>query len=408
MAQQGVLPYVRKQTAAAFGEPKVLDVDALGHTWLPWLALQDHPTSPLLAKNAWMAWERTRHNDPADVLARPWTSMIAPGGLRSFVLSQARAVDHLATAEGPTPEPMRQFREVWQDWLMGDDPLKKVQVTGLLGALTASLPIVQTAWPELEPADPIQQHYCYERAKVLRARDPGDARAEMVMEEIARNAIEPAIRVLATVNVITYILRFQTDRAKVLPWIAHGNDSLAALQAEHPAWLAGVIANHFHRIRALYFAREAENERVLAALDDATAADEAAREQAVFNPESAHVWAGGHSLLLGVRVRYHGRRKGDPAELSETLAELDRTDPYNPESRMMVAELYAAADQLAEAAEHFELAAQGGMVQGAIAAFRAYQCHAELQDLVGANRALLLLADLDPSADVDHYAKLEG
>ncbi|MEU6602010.1 hypothetical protein [Streptomyces flaveolus] len=408
MAQQAALPYVRKENAA-FGEPRVLDVDGLRNTWLPWVSLQDHPTSPVLAKNALKAWERTRRTDADDLLARPWTSMIAPGGLRSFVLAQARTLDHLAQPDGhPMPAAMQDFRNTWQGWLTGDDPLRRVQATAILGALTASQPVVQTEEPDLTVNDPLQQHYCYERAKVLRARNPEDARAEAALEEIARHAVEPAIRTLATVNVITYILRFQANPEKAWSWIEHGAAQLPALFAEHPQWLGQVIANHFHRIKALHHTRQGEHEEVLAALEDATAADEGARTQAAADLDAAHVWSEGHSLLLGVKVRYHTRCKGDPAELTDVLAELERTDPYNPESRKMVAELYASADRLPEAAEHFERAAQGGTVQGAMAAYRAYQCHTEAGDAEQADRALRLLADLDPSADIDHYAQAVG
>ncbi|MEU6669809.1 hypothetical protein [Streptomyces sp. NPDC046727] len=407
MAQQGVLPYLRKENGE-FGEPRVLDVVGLRDAWLPWISLQDHPTASYLGRNAVKAWERTRRTDPGDLLARPWLSTIAAGGLRKFVLAQARTPDLLARADGPFPPPLREFRDVWQEWLTGDDPLRRLQATSILGALTATLPVARTEDPDLADGDLIHQHYCFERAKVLRIRDPEDAHAEALLEEVARRAAEPVIRTMATINVLWYMLRFGIRQDTMPSWVEYGVAQLPALHAEHPVWLSQVIASRFHRLKALFHVRQGDDTAVLAALEEATTADEEARADAQADPDSAYVWAEGHGLLLNAKMRYQTRRKGDPDEIADIVAELERTDPNSSTQRYAIGDLYAAAGRLPEAADHFERTAQIGTVLGATAAFQAYQCHAETGDTEGAHRSLLLLADLDPSADVDHYARTVG
>lgn len=400
----GQLPYARKQEFTDFGEAKVLDVGSLRRNWQPWLDLRVCESSHLLAKNAHMTWSHVSTADRDDILARPWTTTLASGGLRPFVLQQARTVDHLSEEDGSVTEEMERFRTVWPEWLNGGDPLRRLQATTMLATLTATLPLLDAE--DLDPArtDVLGQHYCYERAKAIRVRDPLHARSAEVMTYLAGHAIEPAIRVFAAIQVINFACRFGRDQDTVDDVAAAGTAQLSELGA-HPEWLARVTENRFHRIMALYHVKREDHAAAVRSLTSASAADEATRilVSAADSPLLTHIWAESHSLLAGILVRYELKRGGTPDDVADVIAGLVANEPNYPENRSVVGEIYAANGMLGEAAHHFEAAAAGGSVHGAMAAFRAYECHAKADDQEGANRSLQLLVDLDPAADIDQY-----
>jgi hypothetical protein len=391
------LPYPRKSEGVAFAAPKVLNLDVLRTSWQPWLDLSCADHTNLIARNAWATWTRVAPRDPDDPLARPWSAMFASGGLRSFVVAQARHTDYLAIAEGPMPPAMQDLRAAWPEWLDGD-ALQRLRAATLLGSLTATLPLFSTTEPDPAVPDVIHQHFCYERAKAIRARDPQHEPSARMMAELAHRAIEPAIRVLAVINLVAYSLRFEGDVERSASWVAHGVSLLPAL-AEHPDWLAQMLRLRFRRIEGYHYTVVRDQTEVERALDEAMRIDGELRELTAGHELLASLWQESHALLMENVVKSRIGRRLDDATAS-VVARLDALPTAYPELDVALGDLLLADGRPDEASVRYERAAHRGAIAGAIGAFRAHECHQRIGDADNAYRCLLLLADLDPAADV--------
>jgi hypothetical protein len=401
VADDLAFPYARKAGNYSFRAPEVLDVHALRKMWLPWSSLEADDTSHVVARNSHVIWTMVRHRHAEDILARPWMSMYASGGLRALVIGQLRVVDHLAVEAAGVPSAIKEFRETWPEWLAGPQPLRQLQATALLGTLTATSPLLGTPEPDPSRPDPVFQHYCYERAKAIRVRDLRHAPSASVMRYLAKHGVEPAIRMLAIIHLLTYAIRVEGNPADAEAWRTRGVELMSRFDVRQE-WLALLLEDRFHRVDALYHVKRGDDDRAQEALTSALAADGKLRGLVADSPILTHVWEECHRLLLDITVRFHARQ-GTPEAATEFIAELDKVEPHYPESRSAVGELYAASGRLPEAARNFEDAAAGGSVHGAIAAFRAYETYRSLDDRASAERSLRLLADLDPAADIERY-----
>ncbi|MFD6297237.1 hypothetical protein ACFWFU_20750 [Streptomyces sp. NPDC060235] len=396
-----MLPYARIAGRTEFRDPKVLDVEALRRLWLPWISLEDHPKSHMLARNVSMIWHHARAVPADNILARPWVQVMASGGLRPFVLSQTRMSDHLTDEASAVPSAMQELRSTWKAWLDGDDELRRLQAVALLGNMTATLPVLETEEPDLTRRDPLYQHYCFERAKAIRLRDPGHEPSERVLEHLARHAAEPALRLISLVNLITFAVRYTSGVDRVEPWIEYGNALLPDLKS-HPQWLAGIIGNHFYRVVALTYVKQKDFDRATVEIEKASAANNSAKATLNDDRWMSYIVAEGHSLIEGVKVRFQVRKGGSPDEVSSVIEDLIETEPH-AESRNVIGDLFSLNDEHEEAAGHYMQAAAGGSIHGAIAAFNAYQSYQKAGDRHRMQEALYLLQDLDPSADIKAY-----
>ncbi|MGW6925180.1 hypothetical protein ACWGA9_28575 [Streptomyces sp. NPDC054950] len=396
-----MLPYARIVGRTEFSDPTVLDVDALRQLWLPWITLEDHPKSHTLAKNASMIWHHACAVPADDVLARPWVQVMASGGLRSFVLSQARVGDHLTDETGAVSPAMQELRSIWKFWLDGDDELRRLQAVALLGNLTVTLPVLETEEPDLTRTEPLYQHYCFERAKAIRLRDPGHEPSERVLEHLARHAVEPALRLISLVNLITFAVRYSSGVHRVERWIEDGNALLPELKS-HPRWLAGTIENHFFRVVALTYVKQKDFDRAAVEVEKASEANNSAEAVLGDDPWMSYIVAEGRSLIEGVKVRFQVRKGGSPDAVSSVIEDLIEREPHS-ENRNFIGDLFSLNDEHEEAAGHYMQAAAGGSIHGAVSAFSAYQSYQKAADRQGMGDALQLLADLDPSADISVY-----
>ncbi|WP_163569665.1 hypothetical protein [Fodinicola feengrottensis] len=356
-ADRQELPYRRRAGGGAFGAPAVLDVQDLRKRWLPWITMGVDDTTHVIVKTAWMTWNHTMTADRNDILARPWTSLLTSAGLRPFILGQCRAPNHLAPDAPETGEPISKLRAVWRDWLYGPDPLRRLQMTVLLGALTTHLPVLETPDPDPDDTDPIVQHLRYARAGVLHQRYPKDPWNDELSQFFTKNATEAVLRTGATVRVITQELRIHRAWEPAKPWIDFGYAGLDDLK-EHPRWLAQLAESKFHRCVALYHFRKKDAAETANALRASYQADAELRKEAGDNPILHHLWLENHRTLLESTIK--NQVGHDPAGVAAQIAELDEIEPYFYESRFFVGLLFARAEQPAEAARHFEAASRGG------------------------------------------------
>ncbi|MFF3400385.1 hypothetical protein ACFYW6_17880 [Streptomyces sp. NPDC002659] len=399
MTQGQSMPYPRISGDWTFGAPVRLDTSAMQRMWLPWITLEADPESHLLARNAHLAWHHTRNVDPDDILARPWTTTYAAAGLRTWILGQARAADQIGGKDIELSEPMAEFRGAWQVALESGEPLRQLQMTSVLGNLTTSAPLVNTPQPDPSVKDPLLQHYCYEHSKVLRQRDATHAPSLAAMEYLAENALEPALRLLAAINLVVHVLRIQQQVDGAAPWVAHGEALLGKVQS-HERWLALLTESRFHRLIALYHWRQGQRAETEERLGLCKASDDLLRKEveADGSPVLRHLWMENHRLLLEVTIK---KNIGSaPALVADEVQELDRLEPYYPDSQYFIGEMYARGGSLAVGADHFLKAAACGDIRGAMAAHRAFECFRELGDTDSAQNSLEILRDLDPAVDL--------
>ncbi|MCX5071096.1 hypothetical protein OHA84_35985 [Streptomyces sp. NBC_00513] len=401
MSQGYPIPYNRTLSEQPFREAKRLDVSALQSMWLPWITLESDPASHLLALNASLTWHQSRKRDAADTLSRPWFSTYAAGGLRPWVLGQARAADQIGSDVELSPA-MAELRETWHEELHGASPLRRLQATAVLGSLTASLPLLEAPRPNPESPDPLEQHYCYEHSRVVRQRDLHHEPSVSALRILSNKATEPALRLLVTVSFAGHVLRKESDFVRVDEELARAERMLGQLDVHEP-WLAALVTSRFHRMKALRSWRMEERDTTLLDLRSTRDADKALAAEAEKSGDELirHLWQENHRLLLEVTVK--NQVGHDPDEIADVIAEIDKIEPHYAESQYYIGEVFAQAGRLSEAADHFVRSAQGGEARGAVGAFRAYECQRELGDRESAIECLDLLEDLDPAADAQAY-----
>lgn len=402
----GALPYRRLAQEAAPSPDPTLDLALLRELWTPWLTLRDDDGSHPLARNVAWIWNNA-HAYPDDHLyARPWTSLTAAGGLRSLVLRQCRHVDLLDQAPDPAADSgqdgaeFARFLAEVPEWLEAGG-MRRLQAVAALNALTATAGFPDLEVPTLDGHDPIAAHTAYEIARGLRARNPFDEVGRAAMTEVAHLDVDPRLALLAVVNLMTLLLRFENDIAGAEALLPRGTQLVNVL-GEEDSWLASHATNHFHRICALLRSRQGD---YVTARDDLAAADvaDARAAELAADPYAAHVTGQGHALLVGVKVRFETRTTGDPANVRPEVEELMRVAPHDFEQQPAIGDLLAGAGAHREAGARYLAGAQGGSVHGAIAAFRGYEQFVEAGATVDAERALGILADLDATADVQSY-----
>ena len=395
------LPYERKAGWPEFGPAEELDTVALQRMWLPYITFNSDETTHVIVKNAWVIWQYVAHIHREDMLARPWTAVIPAPGLRPWVLGQGRATDLLGGQGGDdSPTPMAELRDCWEEWLYGPDMLRRLQMTSLLASMTCTVPITETVDPGPETTDPVGQHFRLIRSAVLHVRYPDNPENVAVMEHYARHAVEPALRTVATVQVVQHALRVERDWEMAAKWLSYGHTTLDAL-GEHPRWLSSLIASRFHRVNALYHFQRRDTETTAQSLEAAVAADDAVHAEVGDDPILIHLWLENRRTLLESMVKNQIGR--DPAHVEDQVRELGEIEPHFAESRFFVGELYARAGQPDRAAVHFRNAAIGGGGRAPAGAFRAYQCYQELGDAEAAARCLQLTYELDPLIELDRY-----
>jgi len=396
------ISYRRLDAEPEVSSPKaeILDVELLQQLWGPWLTLSATPGAHPLAGNAAWLWSNSQRLGADDDYARPWSAQTASGGLRGFVIQQARSTDHLGVNQAGATRDFRAFSASVEEWVYGSG-LRRLQAVGVLGALTATASFPTLEIPDPESRDVIKVHTAYEIARGLRLRDPFDDVAGRVMHAIAAGDHDPRLALMAVVSQITILLRFNRDAAAADSYLSRA-DELRRVAASEGGWLNWHLINNLHRAKALLALRHNNDTEVVAELAAATeAAGEASA--ASLDDYAKHMTLQGSVLLAGAKIRFEIRRGCEPARVAEEIEFLMKHASYDIEQQPVLGDLFSGAGMQAEAVARYRAAAQGGAVQGADAAYRAYRCSVSMGDVEGAMSDLYLLRDLDPRADVDHY-----
>ncbi len=402
------LRYRRRTTAGLpdfQGTTRSLDPAQLRETWAPWVDLSLSPRTHTAIRNAHflgLPWSAATDSQGDELLDRPWFAILHAGGLRSWVLAQARIPDFLSGKEqqndAEVPEPMLRLREDLARPLTDFTPLRRLTLVALMAAMTSSEQL--RAVPDPAGTDPLTQHLRYERARALHQWDAANPEYAGVYADLAHHAVEPALRVMAAGKMIAHTIRVNRSTDEASEWVETGRRALGDLTTG-PAWLIHLVTSRYHRAAALYFHKTKHREQTTAALASASEEDENLHRAAGENLLIAQLARENRRIILESTVK--SRIGAAPDSIAQACAELDELDPAYPSSQFFLGELHYRAGAVEQAAGHFERGGRGGAVRGAMSAFRAYECRAELGDAAGARRCLDLLHDLDPAADVAGY-----
>ncbi|WP_146077413.1 hypothetical protein [Rathayibacter rathayi] len=353
----------------------------------------------MAANSAWL-WRNAQEFDADHFYARPWTSLTASGGLRTFVLKQCRANDDLGADRDGLSSEFAAFNKVIERWVHGTG-IRRLQGIAILNALSATASFPSLPSPDASSPDPIEIHTAYEFARGLRARNPFSAEGSRLMNEIVYNDQDPRLALMAVVNLITLLVRFDNDEESARSYLPRGED-LSRRVSSGDEWLDWHVVNNWHRVKALLALRSKD---YVETMDELAAADEADKGAVVraLDGYAKHIISQSHMLLVGVKVRFETRSTCNPHNVRNEIHDLTSLAPYDFEQQPAIGDLFAGADDFSEAAARYRSGAQGGAVQGAIAAFRAYECSSRIGDIDAAERDLKMLRDLDAHADVHHY-----
>jgi len=397
------IPYqrVNPREPLVFGDAQVLDVERLRKLWRPWLTLENSGQQHILAENATWLWQNANNYAPDHEYSRPWSGLTASSGLRTFILGQCRFGDSLGATGVEESSGFKSLNEVIEQWVNGSG-LRKLQGVAVLNALTATAGFPSLAIPSLDSATPLEAHTAYEIARGLRARNPLDDTGSAVMHELAFNDVDRRLSLMAVVNLMTLLVRFQNDEDGARAYLDRAEQLRLDLSSQS-TWLDWHIVNNFHRIKALLEARSGSQELAEEELTAASVADYNAAVAAGDDDYARHITRQGHMLLTGVKVRFETRKHGRPRDVRREIKDLNLLGPFDFEQQPAIGDLFVSRGEVSAAIEHYRAGAQGGAVQGATAAFRAFECNVQLGRQSEAEEDLLLLRDLDPGADLGVY-----
>ncbi|MBM2614788.1 hypothetical protein JIG36_04360 [Actinoplanes sp. LDG1-06] len=240
-----------------------------------------------------------------------------------------------------------------------------------------------------------RDHYAYQVARA-HSRVPGHTdRAVRVFERIASTTPDPRLAVLAAAQGVSHAVRGKGETA-----LAHRFEGLGlAVEMAADSWHGHLARSRFHRALALLRMVERDlggmrrelrtawwcNDQLFAA-----PADEVSTMVAVEN----------RRILLESEIKAASRAASDvpPGTVREWCGELERMDPDCVETRLVLGDGYAAANDLPRAARWYAAAGELGTSDGAVGWFRAGQAFDRLGERERAVQAMGRCLELDTTA----------
>lgn len=385
----------RDPIPAGVGLPDVA-LNRLGLFWRPLIDMRDSEFAPLRLRlvepvAAMLTTEEDRWS---------WCSQISVPGLRHQVVRHAGLTTYECPAPSRLPEELQ--TETWQRLVAaidGFDSLdwrRRALVVFQLAQLSFHRLALGLA-DRVTPADnPDYERFRYDVGRVA-ASTPGCLdRALRVFGELAEGAADPLLRVAAAFQGIGHSLRANELGASRFERI--GTGILATCPAEWRGWVGDLVRSRFHRALALL--RKAGNELAQAKLEAEKAHDFhialAARcadrtDLLVARENERYLLECTLSLTLDAPVV-------DKESVERLCARLYAIDPHCVQARTTIGDAWLALDRVREAARWYEYAGELGTGAGAVAWFRAGQCHRALGDPAAAANAMGRCLELDGNA----------
>jgi len=235
--------------------------------------------------------------------------------------------------------------------------------------------------------------YLYEVARAHTTAPAG--RAGELFEYLSMKAQNPTLALAAIGQGISHALRRDRD----IDIARRFERSAAGIHTTGSDWLNLLVRSRYHRAVALLRLRE----RDFAAMKGEVAQ---ARElgEALFampmNETDTYVAIENRRIVLESLIKAAGRSpvKERFDHISTACEQLLAIDPTCIQARLVVADGYSSAGYYAEAARWYERAGELGTGAGAMAWFRAGQCHDVLGDTSAAVNAMGRCLELDTTA----------
>lgn len=385
-----------------FPPPVELDTVRLQRIWSAWFTLTPTVGGPLCAESTPLLLALLRDHTREVV---PYCSLILQGDARSWLVRQARNDAFLGQSPAQVAE--QTGLEAWR--FLSDQVAawadQSVSRRAVLLRLLTQLGFYNLACElaEKEPglADPARDHLDYEIARALRQHLRGTETPADTFARVATGGRVPSLRVLASTQLISILLRDRDGERGSGYWTSYGEALLPLLSEEAP-WVRELTLSRYWRAAAFHQIAGKDVEAARAAMEAAvTAGDEAERLAAT--SQQWHAAVENTRLLMDVTV------KAGPAvfttdRLGAAARRLLDLDGNEPSARFFVAAWRQRQGDLQGAAVEFERGAQLGALRGPGCAYRAVQCYQELGDEEAADRATRLLLELDPAAEVPKRA----
>ncbi|GAA0611977.1 tetratricopeptide repeat protein [Kribbella sandramycini] len=320
-----------------------------------------------------------------------WCSRISLPGIRHQVVVHAGLPSYAAGSPSALAVELRS--PAWQQLLAALDRFAELdwRRRSLVAFQLAQLSYHRIALRLAAPDAP--EHFRYELARIA-ASTPGEgARALQTFQELATGASEPLLRVGAAFQGIGHSLRDRRGPGTARWFELRGQETLSAVPAVD--WVSTLIRSRFHRAVALL--RLTEQDRPAAQAEAGQAAE--FHEQLVaWSKDSAAELIAAENRRYLLQLELQLVSPTDIPAIEALCAELAEVDPYCVETRTTIGDSWLAAGETARAAAWYERAGQLGTGAGAVAWYRAGQCHEALGDPAAALNAMGRCLELDPSA----------
>lgn len=339
-----------------------------------------------------------------------WFAIIGIPGLRRQVLRHA-GLDQYA-CDNPaglaphlrTPQ-WNRLVELIEQFPQLDDATRSL-VVFQLAQLSFCGYAAELAGPVAPDGDPIHDRYVYETARIA-ARVPGRTGWSLeTFDALAKTAESPRLALAACSQGIGHSIRSGSGVENAARFEEHGARITADGLDEEP--YTHLVRSRYHRALALLRLAQRRPEQMRSEVElavhfsdllyagDPTGADRLVADENL-------------RIILESQIKAAARARGDEsaAQLRTFSNALYEMDPTCVEALLIVADGYATAGDLAEAAEWYARAGSLGTGAGAIGWFRAGQCLDLLGRRTDALHAMGRCLELDTTA-VEPRAYLEA
>lgn len=372
----------------------------LGHNrlavfWRPLIDMRPSPFAPMRLQaiahvNAWLA-------DP-DSTGWAWFARHSVAGLRNQVIRHAGLPDHACR----DPRELRPDLRSPQWTVLVDaieqypdlpPPRKRLVIFQLVQMSFYNVAVSLAAHDRADGTHETDLHL-YEVARAHTGAPAHGARAAELFEHLC-GSDDRVLALLAAGQGVSHAIRRDADLDAARRFAELG----AASDDSGEDWLSLLARSRFHRAVALLRLREREFRQVR---DEVALSWELGERLFVPDLSEAdqYVATENRRIVLESLIKAAGRAPDQEraGRVRETCEQLIAIDPYCIQARLVVADGYAAAGLYAEAADWYERAGELGTGAGAMAWFRAGQCHDLLGRTADAVNAMGRCLELDTTA----------
>jgi tetratricopeptide (TPR) repeat protein len=374
-----------------------VECNRLGVFWRPLIDMTESPYVAVLLREIiqvadWLADDDGHWS---------WFAMIGVPGLRRQVVLHAGLEEFDCRRPDELAEGLRSAR--WQCLvdLLGRFSCLADGTRALLVFHLAQLSFTESVFAltgVVEPnGDPERDRYAYEVARVHSRYPDHRDRSLSAFDALSRSCPDPVLALASAAQGAGHSIRGVSDIALAAEFATRGMRIISKGLPDD--WHSDLVRSRFHRAVALLRVAQRDPSGMRSELSESMRFGQAVLAAGLAGPDQL-VATENWLVLVQTKIKSVLKRRGDEtdAEVAKLSAALAALDPYCVEARSIAGDGYAAAGDYAEAAEQYRCAGQLGTAIGAVAWFRAGQCHDLLGDRAAAINAMGRCLELDASA----------